>query len=444
MADLKTYRTLTFKLMAVVCAALAVAVVTFLGTQLLGNALVEEVYLSEEAVQTRLNKEISSFRTYVAEEQVNSTDVKAVGLWNREHPEVQLTITGLTTIMNSSANGVELVGNESGWVIRASGDTSSITEFPVNFRDGVFTVEISDISQGRYLAAANLAAISLAALIFLAIVLLYDQHVTRTIQTLSRQVRQVSRGDLQMQIQPMSHDEIGQLVLDVDTMRLSIIDKLQREEAAWKANTQLITAISHDVRTPLTALMGYLEILSDDATTAEERKAYLEICKNNANRLKGLTDELFGFFLVFGKPTPDQILEELDAATLLEQILLEHEMNLQQKGFSVQTTYESELRGKLRVDVGHLRRVFDNLFSNVNKYADRDRPVQIRLDVVDEELEITITNSIPRHVERVESNRIGLQTCQKLIAAMGGEFHQHRTKESFSAEVYLPLILAEE
>lgn len=423
-----------------VCIALFCAAVTFFAACILGGALVDGLYLSDEAMNDRLDQEITSFRSYVSENRVSSTNVSAIGLWNRDHPHIQLTVFGLATTVSSTSNGAELVGNEYGLVIRAGELADGAVEYPVNFADGVYSVAVYDSSAGMYIGAVALAAVALSVLVFLATILLYDQHITRTVQTLSRQVRQVSRGDLQMPIQPMSHDEIGQLALDVDAMRLSIIDKLQREEAAWQANTQLITAISHDVRTPLTALMGYLEILSDESITPEERQAYLEICKNNASRLKGLTDELFGFFLVFGKPNVDQSLEEFDAAMLIDQILMEHQMNLHQNDFTVEMAYRGEIAGKLHVDLTHLRRVFDNLFSNVNKYADPSRPVTITQKVEGEELHVTITNYIATHSNRVESNRIGLQTCHKLVHAMGGEFNQSRTKHTFTAEVLLPLI----
>ena len=60
MADRSTFRTLTFKLMAVMCVALAAAIVTMIGTVIIGNAVVEEVYLSSEAVERRMTAEISS------------------------------------------------------------------------------------------------------------------------------------------------------------------------------------------------------------------------------------------------------------------------------------------------------------------------------------------------------------------------------------------------
>ena len=440
MGDVKRFRSLTFKLVAVVCVAAVCAVVTFLATLLLGGALIDKVYLSDEAVEARLNREISSFRQYVSENAVSSTNVSAIGRWNREHQHIQLTVYGQSTTVSSTSNGAELVGNEYGLVIRDSELSEGTAEYAVNFADGTYAVAVYDSSGWIYVAAVTVAALVLAVLIFLATILLYDQHITRTVQTLSRQVRQVSRGDLEMQIKPMSQDEIGQLALDVDTMRLSIIDKLQREEAAWQANTQLITAISHDVRTPLTALMGYLEILSDESVSPEERQAYLQVCKNNAVRLKSLTDELFGFFLVFGKPTVDQSPEEYDAATLMDQILMEHEMNLHQQDFRVELVHEGEVTGKLRIDLTHLRRVFDNLFSNVNKYADPEHPVTILMKPDGDDLHISITNHIAVQSNRRESNRIGLQTCHKLVQAMGGEFSQHRTKETFMVEVLLPLI----
>ena len=424
--------------MAVMCLALGLALASALGVMLLGNALVEQVYLSSELVNKRMDAQITSFRSFVQEQQLSSTDVNAVGQWNREHPKITLTIYGLTTTLSSSAEGAELVGNETGIVVRSVEKQWLSKEYPVNFRDGVFTVAVYDSSRGMVRAAVNLSALSMAALVFLATVLLYEQHITRSVQTLSRQVRQVSRGDLGMQITPQTSDEIGQLALDVDAMRLSIIDKLQREEEAWKANSQLITAISHDVRTPLTALLGYLEIVSDESLSPDERSAYLEICKNNALRLKGLTDELFGFFLVFGKPQPDQKPEEFDAGMLLEQVLLEHEMDLTQRGFHVETSTDP-ITGSLQVDLGHFRRIFDNLFSNVRKYADPSCPVTITCRCDREELTVTICNRIRQDANRVESNRIGLQTCHKLVAAMGGEFNQSRTKETFTVEVLLPV-----
>lgn len=438
MAEKRAFRNLTVQSLMVLCLAAAVAVLVGAGVYITGMAAVERYYFSDAAIEKRVADEIASFRGFVAENALSSTDVTAVEKWNRDHPYTQLTIKGLTTTISSNYNGAELMGTESGLLLQYGQVAHDGVEFTVNFTDGSCGVVIYESSETLIYQAVQVASIAVGAAVFLTMVLLYDQRVTRSIQTLSRQVNQVSQGDLDRVIHSGRRDEIGQLALDVDNMRLSIIDKLQREEAAWQANSQLITAISHDVRTPLTALMGYLELLDDDSIPPEERNTYLEICKNNALRLKSLTDELFGFFLVFGKPNPDLTLEEVDGGTLLDQILVEHELSLRQQGFDVRPV-QQPITGKLRVDLGHIRRVFDNLFSNVSKYADPAQPVGILQEVREGRLHVTVSNAIPAQQAKVESNKIGLQTCKKLLSSMGGEFRQSRDERSFTAEVILPI-----
>lgn len=438
MADGRTYRTLTIQMMAAICAALILAFLVTLGVYFTGMSFVQQFYFSEEAVTGRMTQEIRSFREYVAENSVASTDVTAVGQWNREHPYTQLTIKGMGTTISSNYYGAELMGTESGLLVQSGTVASDAREFAVNFSDGSYSVVLYESSETLIREVVQFGSPLVGCLVFFLVMLLYDQRVAHAVQTLSRQVRQVSQGELDMKIQSSRRDELGQLARDVDTMRLSIIEKLQREEAALQANSKLLTAISHDVRTPLTALMGYLELMDDEDIPLEERKGYVQVCKNNALRLKGLTDELFGFFLVFGETDITQKIEEFDAAMLMEQILFEQEMTLSQRGFDVRSVGTAPT-GHLRLDLSHIRRVFDNLFSNVIKYADREAPVAILRETENGRFHVTISNSIPAHQTRVESNRIGLQTCQKLVQTMGGEFRKSQTADSFTAEVILPL-----
>ena len=88
--------------MTVMCLALATAVLTFVCMVIAGNALVEQVYLSNDSVDRRLGQEIGSFRSFVEENQVASTDLNAVGRWNRDHRNINLTIYGLSTTISSS------------------------------------------------------------------------------------------------------------------------------------------------------------------------------------------------------------------------------------------------------------------------------------------------------------------------------------------------------
>lgn len=446
MAKGKPYRRLSLKLLAMLLLAAMAAIALGLTLQVLGDYLVERVYCSEKRQNLRLLEAIGSFRTYVQEEAVSSTNVQKIGVWNHSHPYIQLTVSANGAILNSDRWGAEMVGSDGGFVIRSGKNQEKISSsansaehtFPVNFTDGSYQVEIQDFSQNQLYALVSWASLAAGGIIFLALMLLYNSQVTSSISRLAKQVRQVSKGDLTLEITPSSKDEIGDLAEDVDAMRLSIMDKLQREELAWRANTELITAISHDVRTPLTTLMGYLDILGEnDNLTPSQRQEYLSVCRQKAEKLRTLTNELFSYFLVFGKPTPALHLEPLDAGTLLEQMLGEQTANLLERNYQVQTESLTESR-LIQVDVQHLRRIFDNLFSNVLKYAEPDRPVTISSSWVGNELHVCISNYVRATAGRVESTKIGLQTCEKLLTSMGGRFLRRQEGGLFTAEVILP------
>lgn len=423
--------------MSVLLVSAVMAVCLFFICRWLGNLIVERVVLSPNRLEKLISADIASFRSYVEENRIVSTNVLAVGQWNGDHPDVSLTITGRDLVLNSNRDGTELLMYDSGLSVQFNNIPGFA--FPVNFNDGVYTVTIYSHAEDRFYTISTIQAVLISAIAFLLVMLIFERRVTHSILRLNRQVRQVSRGDLQLQITSPSQDEIGQLAEDVELMRLSIIDQLRREEDAWQANAHLITAISHDVRTPLTALMGYLDILTDPNLPPDAQRAYLNICRSNALRLKELTDELFGFFLVFGQRTPEQTLESFDAATLTEQILLEAQQSLHQQGYEVRLQSPENLEGTLRIDLGHLRRVYENLFSNLVKYADPARPITITVTMEDHLLTVTIHNFIPVAANRVESTKIGLKICDKLLTAMGGSFRQTQTAQTFTAEVTLPL-----
>ena len=352
--------------------ALALALALFTVTQAVGRYVIQGRYMSAQAVENRNLAHLDSLRTFVDEENVASGDLDALTRWCRRERNCKIVVYGRDSVLTADGGGGSIVAYN-GMEQNNYASSGSV----VNFSNGARSVEISDNSEQRLYTLTKAGAAGLACAVFLLVMLLYNRQVTSQIRSLSKTVRQVSQGDLALEIPSKSKDEIGDLALDVDAMRLSIIDKLQREERAWQANSQLITAISHDVRTPLTTLMGYLDILSASPDLPEaQRNQYLQICQRNAENLRELTDELFAYFLVLGTPEPGAKLEKFDADTLLAQLLGEFSAELRQKGFTVAESV-AQTGLCLGVDIHHMQRIFSNLLSNVCKYADPAGPVEI-------------------------------------------------------------------
>lgn len=182
-------------------------------------------------------------------------------------------------------------------------------------------------------------------------------------------------------------------------------------------------AMSHDIRTPLTSLIGYLDIISGHKYKSEEElQKYIGSCSDKAVQLKGLSDKLFQYFLVYNNETQERELEELDAGILFQQFMIEHISELTQYGFEVELTDEIPENVMIDTETSAMQRLFDNLFSNIMKYASKDYPIVITAEVLQNTIKIVLKNHVTEDARKVESTKIGVKTCKKIVDDLNGTF----------------------
>ena len=290
----------------------------------------------------------------------------------------------------------------------------------------------------------ELVTLILCFLTLLITILLYNGSTLKRVGRLAAEVRQVSDGKLDNTIHAIHNDEIGMLAASVDDMRNSIIQKHQNEKEAWDANTQLITAMSHDIRTPLTSMIGYLDIIEGKKYDSEEQmEKYIHSCREKAFQLKDLSDQLFRYFLVFGNHESEKELESLDASILFQQLLAEHSAEIISYGYKVDLLFTIPTVN-VRTDISNLKRLFDNIFSNIMKYATKKKPVSIKAEFDGEGIEIEIRNGIWEQSRKVESTHIGMKTCQRICEDLKGEFSYEEVGDDFVVDIWFPAVPAEE
>lgn len=307
---------------------------------------------------------------------------------------------------------------------------------PVYFLDGTLLVTIVDFTEEAMgnvvLAISTISALSIVAIVMI----LYFYSVTRRIKLLAANVRQIERGDLGHRIKDKGNDDISRLAGDVNSMRDAIVENMTKEKKAWEANAGLITAMSHDIRTPLTVLLGYLDLIemqNTDSTNGE----YIAACRDNAMRLKNLSDDMFSYFLVFGKGENELHPLDVNALEWIGHVLAEQEILLVEKGFMVQR--DGNIPSvTISIDEMYFRRVLDNLFSNIIKYADSQYPVKIRSAFKKDGLSLAFENRVLTDESKPESNGIGLKTCIKIMEEMGGELVYGEEDGCFTIEITLP------
>ncbi|MDD8049604.1 MAG: HAMP domain-containing sensor histidine kinase [Thomasclavelia sp.] len=156
---------------------------------------------------------------------------------------------------------------------------------------------------------------------------------------------------------------------------------VSREVSSQKMKTELISNVSHDLKTPLTTIISYVELLQSQDLSEEERKKYLVILDDNAIRLKTLIEDLFEVSKVnSGNVKID--LKEVDLVALMKQIIFEYQEKFEEKDLIVKDTY-SKQQIKLLLDSEKTYRITTNLLHNVYKYAMEHTRVYI--DVVEKE-----------------------------------------------------------
>lgn len=427
--------------------ALLISGLLFLLQITAANAAIETYYLSETASAQRIAKLMQDLNQYVQENALSSNDTEALAEWADSKHHVYLLLYKDNDLFFQGGEpspwdegsfffGSQEIGSSD---VESLPDTDA-TMFPLRFSDGLYSVMLYDYSEAYLRSICIIVILILCFLCFSIIITIYSRRITRSIITLSEEIAEVCSGNLEKEIAFPGNDELSALAGDINKMRISVIEQTKNEQLAWQANSDLITALSHDIRTPLTALLGYLDLaVGGQYQTEEQLQQYLAVSSEKARQIKSLIEEIFQYFLVFGQPSLEMNPEEFDITILLEQLLGEYMIRLQDIGFDVRLTSSLQDFISFRVDIIYLKRVFDNLFSNIEKHADRREKVVILVTAGETELHFLLSNSIPKIPNRVESTKIGLQTCSKIVEQLGGSFLVTALDNIFTVEFTLPL-----
>ena len=234
-------------------------------------------------------------------------------------------------------------------------------------------------------------------------------------------------------------DELSELATGIDEMRRSILKHQQAEDEIRSANSQLVTAMSHDLRTPLTSLMAFLEILDRDKVKSEEQRRHLiHQSLVQTMSIKSMADKLFEYFLVYTSEWEQPEMELRDADEVLGQFWQEYAFTLESHGFTVETDF-GQLHGTVEINLELLRRAFDNLYANLVKYAEPSKPIRIAYHREGNQVLLTITNTVSVLRNRQESTNIGLNTCRRIFRMHDGCFETLESDGLFTVEIRLPV-----
>ncbi len=268
--------------------------------------------------------------------------------------------------------------------------------------------------------------------------MLFSRRVTLDLSYISEKIKNISNGDMAEKLDFNRDDEIGDIAESVNEMSLQIKSLMDSEREALKVNKDLITCVAHDLRTPITSVIGYLQLAVDeDKYSAEERKKYAAIATQKANRLEKMIQDLFSYTKIMSGEVKPQFCQ-IDLVKLVEQMIEEFYPILTDN--ELECSFYKDIDSLvINADPALIARAVSNLLSNAAKYGRDGKRIMIKLKLKDGNINLLVTNYglvIPKdsieHVfekfYRVEDSRslqtggtgLGLNIAKEVIGLHGG------------------------
>ncbi len=285
-------------------------------------------------------------------------------------------------------------------------------------------------------------------------------YLTKRVHNMTKVVRNFEEGKYDQRVDVRSDDEVGQLAGAFNHMADTIQRNLKELEKNDSLRRELIANISHDLRSPLSSIQGYVEtvLMKEEQLTAEQRREFLEIILKNAVHLNNLVRELFELSKLDARQAvPDP--EPFSIAELAQDVALKFQPQAEARKIHLLTKLPVKLP-LVYADIGMIERALSNLIDNALRFTPPGGKVEVRLEKTNRHITVRISDTgsgIPEEdlpfvfdrFYRVEKSRtresggsgLGLAIAKKIIDAHGGEIKAESrsvkgTQFSFSLEIF--------
>lgn len=252
-----------------------------------------------------------------------------------------------------------------------------------------FLVRIQRIQRFLYLLV--LFAILIYIGIFLAYFHMFTRKTSDYLAEISGGIDEIAKGDFRKSVRVVGEDEIANIAEKINNMTREIQILIENEREYEKEKSDLITNVAHDLRTPLTSIIGYLDLVKRKSElTNEDREKYVTIAYDKSKRLEKLINDLFEFTKVGAEKIQVNKMN-LNFKKFMEQMVEEFYPSFEEA--KLECIVQDELtQGHLMADPDLLARGIANLFSNAVKYGKDGKVIRVCLKEDKENIYLSLTN----------------------------------------------------
>jgi len=273
-------------------------------------------------------------------------------------------------------------------------------------------------------------------------------------QAIQEGVVKVRDGDLHHKIDVAGRGELAKLAEDINSITNGLNKAVANELKSERLKTELITNVSHDIRTPLTSIITYVDLLKTEKDPKQAEK-YIEVIDQKSQRLKILTEDLFEAAKASSGDIPVNF-EKIEVASLITQGLGELNDKIQELNLDFKINYPKD-KVYIQADGKLLWRAIENLLSNIFKYALEGSRVYLNIEDLGHEVRLVIknisaselnisTDVLMERFKRGDESRssqgsgLGLSIAKSLIEIQKGRFNIEIDGDLFKVIIQMPKI----
>lgn len=288
-------------------------------------------------------------------------------------------------------------------------------------------IELSDIELDYYISWIYSVGLLVAAVFFVVLFLILLGKRLSYVSKLTRGIEALRLGEIHS-VEEQGNDELTALARAVNYLSETQRRVLSEEKALQKEKEEFLRTLSHDIRTPLTSIMSYSEYILSSDLSKSEIDPYLELIRKKSEQIKTLASRMLDGDL--------REVEHFDNAKMLFLQLAEGFEEMLDEGIKLKSDIDlPDFSGDF--DVRELQRIFDNLASNINKYADRDDPVSFEMKLENGILILKQKNAVKTTDSTAESYGIGIVSIRRTAKLYGGTAEVENKGDFFSITVKL-------
>lgn len=284
-------------------------------------------------------------------------------------------------------------------------------QYKSNFdKNNIIYYDIKSLGEDRYVVVSdvlykgdNSDLFPLGIVIFIVLFLLLTYGKVKYINSLSRGLVEISKGNLNYRVKVKGRDELSILGKNINYMTEELMNLKEKEKEIEKNKDRLIVSVSHDLRTPLTSIIGYIKLIKENYKEKDDISKYIDIIDNKSSRLEELINDLFEYTKL---TSCDNKLEKMNISLneFMRQVVEGMMPACNQNDLNILLEAPNEDLN-VNVDPAKMVRVFENIISNAIRYSNKKSNINIKILKAENGAVVSIENE-GKPIKEEELNKI--------------------------------------